>query len=521
MMIRMRRLTAIAVTALRYRLDTLVDRDELPRWLRGVLYVVPRPRAMRQQARGVRLRGALESLGPLFVKFGQLVSTRRDLIPNDMADELAKLQDRVPPFASEQAIAIIEQALGQSVDQLFMHFDAKPLASASVAQVHAATLRSGEQVVVKVVRPHIEAVIHQDIAWLFMLARWIEKSWPDGKRLRPVEVVTDYQHTILDELDMRREAANTSQLKRHFQHSDVLSVPAVYFEYTRRDVLVLERVDGIAVTDIQALTAHGVDRRALAERGVNIFFTQVFEHNFFHADMHPGNVFVAKEHPENPQYIAIDCAIIGSLSDDDQYYLARNLLAIFQRDYRQVADLHIECGWVPPTTRVYEFEAAVRTVCEPVFEKPLGQIAFGGMLMDLFRTARRFDMQVQPSLVLLQKTLFNIEGLGRELYPQLNLWKTAKPFLEQWLRKRYSPNRLLRRLVKQLPYCAEQLPKWPHAWLSYLQHVPQRMDNGLAFYEQQQRRMEYLEKRLQRSRWWGWGVVAAALLWLALMVVQK
>jgi ubiquinone biosynthesis protein len=448
-----------------------------------------------EQSRGARLRQALEELGPIFVKFGQMLSTRRDLLPDDIIDELAKLQDQVPPFPSQQAIDIIESALGQSVDNLFAQFSTQPMASASVAQVHAATLFSGEEVVVKVVRPGIEQTIRQDIKLLFTLAELIEKYFPDGRRLRPVDVVNDYQITILDELDLQREGGNTSQLRRNFADSDLLYVPEVHWDFTNRHVLTMERIHGIPVTDVKALEQQNTNMKALAERGVEIFFTQVFRDSFFHADMHPGNIFVSRQHPENPQYIGIDCAIIGSLSESDQYYMARNLLAIFQRDYRLVAELHIECGWIPPETKVHEFESAMRSVCEPVFEKPLAEISFGQLLVYLFQTARRFEMEVQPSLVLLQKTLLNIEGLGRELYPQLNLWDTAQPFLEQWLKDRYAPSGVYKRLRKHMPALLEQLPHLPEALLENLTQPKQTpADNDLA------KRLQQLEQNLQSQR---------------------
>jgi ubiquinone biosynthesis protein len=450
----------IARTAIRYRLDSFVDARLLPWPLRFVFALIP-GRPVSNDDRAVRLRLALEALGPIFIKFGQMLSTRRDLLPPDIAEELAKLQDKVPPFPGEVAKAIVEHELKKSVSELFASFDIEPLASASIAQVHAATLKDGKEVVVKVVRPDIEPIILQDIELMFMLARLLAKIHPDGRRLRPVEVVEEYRHTIIDELDLQREAANTSQLRRSFLDSGVLYVPEVFWDYTRRNVFVMERIYGIPVTDVDALRAQNTNMKLLAERGVEIFFTQVFRDSFFHADMHPGNIFVSREHPENPTYIGIDCAIIGSLSESDLYYLARNLLAIFQRDYRLVAELHVECGWVPPQTRVHDFEAAIRSVCEPVFEKPLGEISFGQLLVYLFSTARRFDMQVQPSLVLLQKTLLNIEGLGRQLYPELDLWQTAQPFLEQWLRERYSPKSFVKLMKKYAPGWLEQLPHLP------------------------------------------------------------
>ena len=469
-MSRLTRLITIFRTVGRYRLDEFIPDERLGPIPRLAMALMPwRLCRAPNLSRGVRLRKTLEELGPVFIKFGQMLSTRRDLLPPDIADELAKLQDNVPPFPERQSIAIIETGLGKTVAELFASFDAKPMASASVAQVHAATLHSGEKVVVKVIRPDIEPIIRQDLALMFTLAKLVARYFPDGRRLRPVEVVADYEFTILDELDLGREAANASQLGRNFENSALLHVPQVYWDYTCRDVFVMERISGIPVTDMAALKARGTDLKLLAERGVEIFFTQVFRDSFFHADMHPGNIFVDATDPADPTYIAVDCAIIGSLSDSDQYYLARNLLSIFQRDYREVAQLHVECGWVPAQTRVQDFESAMRAVCEPVFERPIGEISFGQLLIYLFQTARRFDMHIQPSLVLLQKTMLNIEGLGRQLYPGLNLWDTAKPFLENWVQERYSPQSVLQRLQRQAPSWLEQLPKLPEVMLDKLQ----------------------------------------------------
>ncbi len=465
------RLTKILRTISRYRLDELVDQERLPALPRFALRLAPwRLQRTPDLTRGVRLRRALEELGPVFIKFGQMLSTRRDLLPEDIADELARLQDSVPPFPEQQSVAIVEKALGKPVGELFASFESTPMASASVAQVHCATLHSGEQVVVKVVRPDIEAVIREDIALMYTLARLAAKYHPNGRRLRPVEVVADYELVILDELDMAREAANTSQLRRNFENNKLLYVPEVYWEYTCRNVLTMERIHGIPVTDMETLRARGTDLKLLGERGVEIFFTQVFQHSFFHADMHPGNIFVDATDPADPTYIGVDCAIVGSLSDADQYYLGRNLLGIFRRDYREVAQLHVECGWVPPDTRVQEFESAMRAVCEPIFERPISEISFGQLLVYLFQTASRFDMEVQPSLVLLQKTLLNIEGLGRQLYPDLNLWETAQPFLEEWVQQRYSPQSMFKRLQRHVPSWLEQLPQLPDVVLESLQH---------------------------------------------------
>jgi ubiquinone biosynthesis protein len=417
--------------------------------------------SQRKGDRNTRLRLALEELGPIYIKLGQLVSTRRDFLDPELADELQALQDNVPPFPMPPIEAVVTAALGAPADEFFASIDSQPLASASIAQVYGATLLDGSEVVIKVVRPGIEAVVRSDIRLLKRLARIVEGASQFGRRLRPIEVIADYEKIILDELNLQSEAANTTQLRRNFEGSPDLYVPKIYWEYTRSKLLVMERIDGIPVANVDELNAAGVDLKHLAEAGVNIFFTQVFEHNFFHADMHPGNIFVAKTATPKPNYIAIDCAIIGSLTEQDQDYLAKNLLAIFKQDYRRVAELHVACGWVPPTTRVHEFESAIRAVCEPIFEKPLSEISFGQILVQLFATAGRFDMQVQPSLVLLQKTLLNVEGLGRQLYPQLDLWQTALPFLERWNAKRLSPITLLRKLRDNLPDLLEELPNLP------------------------------------------------------------
>ncbi len=463
-MLRTPRLIRILNVAAKYRLDEFLTR-ETPMALAVMLfkfYSLPWiGRAQRKLPRALRLRLALQELGPIYIKFGQLLSTRRDFLAADIADELQSLQDRVPGFTTPSITELVEKALGTKVATVFSNLDTQPLASASVAQVHAANLLSGEAVVVKVIRPGIEKTIAADIRLLKWLALLIENYFPAGKRLRPVEVIRDYEKIIFDELNLLSEGANTTQLRRNFENSDLLYVPKVYWQYSRSNLLVMERIYGIPVSDITALKAHNIDLKKLAETGVEIFFTQVFDHSYFHADMHPGNIFVAADKPDQPQYIAVDCAIIGSLSEDDQQYLARNLLAIFQRDYRKVAQLHVECGWVPATTPVLEFEAAMRTVCEPIFEKPIKDISFADLLIQLFRTAGRFNMEVQPSLVLLQKTLLNVEGLGRQLYPDLDLWKTALPFLEKWNSRRLSPLALLARIRDNIPDWINQLPDLP------------------------------------------------------------
>lgn len=413
----------------------------------------------RSDAESIRL--ALEALGPIFVKFGQLLSTRPDIIPDDIVAELSKLQDQVPPFSGELAQKIVEKSYGKPVSEVFSEFDLTPLASASISQVHAAKLKTGESVVVKVLRPDILKLIKHDIALMYLVARLTTRFWSEGYRLRPMEVVAEFEQTIKDELDMMREAANASQLRRNFTGSSLLVVPKVYWDYCRGDILVLERIDGIPVSDIEQLKSQKFDLKKLAETGVEIFFTQVFRDSFFHADMHPGNIFVSRHNPENPHYIAVDFGIMGTLSPFDQRYIAENLLAFFRRDYRQVAILHVESGWVPPDTRIDAFEAAIRCVCEPIFEKPLKEISFGKLLLRLFQTAGRFNMTVQPQLLLLQKTLLNIEGLGRQLYPDLDLWSTALPFLERWMQQRIGVKALARNVVDRAPGWAEKLTDMP------------------------------------------------------------
>lgn len=464
------RLLKILRVFARYRLDKLLPAN-IPFAARVLLFffkLFPQPKL----SRGECLRRACEDLGPIFVKFGQLLSTRPDLIPDDIVQELNHLQDNVAPFANEEFQHIVETSLGAKVGDIFASYEVAPLASASVAQVHTAVLNDGREVVIKVIRPGIEKIIAQDVELLLLVARWVENNTLDGKRLHPVEIVEDYRTTIFDELDLQREAANASQLRRNFLQSPLLYVPEIYWDYTRTNVLVMERIYGIPVTDMAALNAQNTDLKKLAERGVEIFFTQVFEHNFFHADMHPGNIFVATKNPQLPQYIAVDMAIVGSLTREDQYYLARNLLAMFRRDYRQVAELHVQSGWVPNTVRVEELEAAIRTVCEPIFEKPLKEISFANVLLSLFRTARRFEMEVQPQLVLLQKTLLNIEGLGRQLYPDLDLWATAHPFLERWLKNRFHPKSLWGELKRYAPEWMEKFPQVPDLIFNSLQQLP-------------------------------------------------
>ncbi|HHJ34742.1 MAG TPA: ubiquinone biosynthesis regulatory protein kinase UbiB [Gammaproteobacteria bacterium] len=456
------RMLRINWVLMRHGLDDIVFTTHLFRPFRFIIYIFPWNWFRRKRKpRAVRMREALEDLGPIFIKFGQMLSTRRDLLADDIADELQKLQDAVPEFSGEQAKTIIEKAFGENVAELFDTFDEQPLASASIAQVHAAVLKTGEDVVVKVLRPDILPVIKRDISLLYIIAELAAKYSSQLRRLRPVEVIEEYEKTILDELDLLREAANASQLRRNFEGSDDLYVPEIYWDFVRKNVLVMERIYGTPIRDTDSLRQQGTDMERLAAMGVEIFFTQVFSHNFFHADMHPGNIFVDTEKPEAPKYIAVDFGIMGTLSQTDKRYLAENFLAFFQRDYYKVAKLHVESGWVPSDTRVDEFESAIRSVCEPIFERPLKEISFGQLLLRLFQTARRFNMEVQPQLVLLQKTLLNIEGLGRQLYPDLDLWKTAKPFLERWMEEQVGVRALLRNLKDDLPYLIEKMPEMP------------------------------------------------------------
>jgi len=481
------RLLHINLVLLRHGLDEVVLATHLFRPLRFLAYLSPWYWIRRGEPKPypVRIREALIELGPIFVKFGQLLSTRRDLLPDDLADELAKLQDRVPPFPGSQARAIIEKSWGKPIEAVLDGFDETPLASASIAQVHTARCKDGREVVVKVVRPGIEKTIKRDMGLLHIIAGLAQRYWKDGRRLRPVEVVREYEKTILDELDLQREAANASHLRRNFLGSEQLYVPEIFWDLTHPSVLVMERIYGTPVGEVEQLKAQGVSMQLLGERGVEIFFTQVFRDNFFHADMHPGNIFVEP----TGRYIAVDFGIVGSLTNEDQRYLAENLLAFFHRDYRRVAELHIESGWVPAGTRIDEFESAMRTVCEPYFGRPLAEISFGHFLMRLFQTARRFDMEVQPQLVLLQKTLLNIEGLGRQLYPELDLWTTAKPFMERWMKEQVGPKAFLARAKKNLGPISEQLPELPI--LAY------RVLSGL---EQQRLTVRWRSEELERLR---------------------
>lgn len=469
---RVKRLYAIQRVFFKYAIDELAVDFSSSGVLRTLCMASPdrwRHADTRQQPRAVRMRRALEELGPVFVKFGQMLSTRRDLLADDIAAELALLQDSVPPFSSAAAIEIIEQSLGDQLANLFARFEVEPLAAASIAQVHTAQLHSEEEVVVKVLRPGIEQTIERDISLMHLIATMATWFWSDGKRMRAKEVVIEYEKTIYDELDMQREAANAQLMRKNFENSNELYIPEVYWDYTRDRVLVLERISGVPISEIDELNRIGVNIEKLAERCVNIFFTQVFRDNFFHADMHPGNIFVSREAPHDPHCIAVDFGIVGTLTEQDRYYLSQNLLAFFDRDYRRVASLHVDCGWVPPDTRVEEFESSIRTVCEPIFEKPLEEISFGQVLLRLFQTARRFEMEVQPQLVLLQKTLLNIEGLGRQLYPQLDLWATARPILKNWMLEQAGPKAVMRDIRKNMPEWGRMLPHMPGLVHQFLQ----------------------------------------------------
>jgi ubiquinone biosynthesis protein len=457
------RLVQIQRVLVRHGLDEYINKTHLLRPLRFLFYISPATWFERRRggSRGERLRLALQELGPIFMKLGQVLSTRRDLLPPDIADELAKLQDRVPPFSSDAARAITEAAFGRPVNEVFASFSVEPLAAATIAQVHTAFLKNGRDVIVKIVRPGIREKIERDLAVMYAFAELAVKYWSDAHRLRPVELVREYEKTILDELDLMREAANASQLKRNFADSNLLYVPEVFWDYCRKNVMVMERINGILISNIEELKRRKVNIQKLSENGVEIFFTQVFRHNFFHADMHPGNIFVFTEDPDNPRYAAVDFGIVGTLAPRDQYYLAEMMLSFFDHDYYRIAKLHIDSGWVPAYTRVDELEAAFRTMCEPIFQKPLAEISFGQVLMGVLETARRFEFRMQPQLHLLHKTLLQIEGLGRQLYPELDLWKTAQPIMKNWMRERISPLTAFKRLRAQAPEIVETINLLP------------------------------------------------------------
>ena len=455
------RLIAIQRVLVKYGLDEIIKKTHFLRPLRYIFYIFPK-KNIKTDSLGRRLRLAFEELGPIFVKFGQVISTRRDLISPDIADELSKLQDQVKPIPSKKIIDQLTKIYGLPLKKVFLKFDSNPLAAASVAQVHGAVLKDGTEVIVKILRPDIQKFIKQDIEMLYFLANLANKYWPRSKNLKPLEIITEYEKTVMNELNLMREGANTAQLKRNFEGSNLLYVPNIFWDYCRKEVLVQERIYGIPIRDMKALKSAKTNIKVLAENGVEIFFTQVFRHNFFHADMHPGNIFVQVEDPKNPKYAAVDFGIMGTLSASDQYYLAENFLAFFDRDYYKIAKLHIDSGWVPPDTRIDELETAVRTVCDPIFNKPLSEISFAQVLLGLFETAQQFDMEIQPQLILLQKTLFNIEGLGRELYPELDLWKTAQPILRSWMDEQVGVNAIVKNIRDNLPQLRETLREMPN-----------------------------------------------------------
>ncbi len=457
---RLARLLFIALTLLRFGVDEVALSGFKQRWVRALVRVVTIGRRF-DEPRGMRLRKAFERLGPIFVKFGQVLSTRRDVLPPDVAAELALLQDRVPPFPGEQAIVIVERAFNAPIGTLFEHFDPRPVASASIAQVHFASLNGGREVAVKVLRPGMLSSIESDLSLLHTLARWVERVWVDAKRLKPREVVAEFDTYLHDELDLVREAANAAQLRRNMADLNLILIPEMVWELCKHNVIVMERMKGVPISQLQRLREAGVDIRKLARDGVTIFFTQVFRDGFFHADMHPGNIQVSIDPATKGRYIALDFGIIGTLTEFDKEYLAQNFLAFFRRDYKRVAELHVESGWVPPHTRVDALESAIRAVCEPHFDRPLKDISLGQVLMRLFQTSRRFNVEVQPQLVLLQKTLLNVEGLGRQLDPELDLWHTAKPFLERWMQEQVGWRGLLERLKNEAPRYAQLLPELP------------------------------------------------------------
>ena len=494
------RIVRIQRVLVKYGLDEIIAATHLLRPLRYFFVLAPRRRDSSAPL-GERIRLALEELGPIFVKFGQAISTRRDLLPPDIAVELARLQDRVPPFPSDQAVSILEAAYGRSVDEVFERFDREPLAAASIAQVHSASLPGGKEVIVKLLRPGVEEQIESDLDVLRTIARLADRYWEHSERLRPTEVVAEYERTIIDELDLMREGANAAQLKRNFAGSDKLYVPETYWDFCRPEVLVQERIYGIPISDMDALREAGTNIQYLAENGVEIFFTQVFRHNFFHADMHPGNIFVIVTDPDRPKYAAVDFGIVGTLSPEDKEYLAENFIAFFERDYHRIAKLHLDSGWVPEGSRIDELESAVRTVCEPIFNKPLVEISFAQVLLRLFRVAQRFNVQIQPQLILLHKTLFNIEGLGRELYPELDLWKTAQPVLRAWMDEQVGPRALASDLRENLPQVRQAFRQLPAA----IRQLSEQASTGHIRLDMQSEEMQEIRKELasqRRQRYW-------------------
>lgn len=476
---RLFRLMRINFILMRYNIDEIVLGTHWFYPLRFFVYLNPYYWLLKNKlTRGERIRLAIEELGPIFVKIGQIASTRRDLLPDDVAIELAKLQDRVPPFSGQIAKKLIEEALHCRIEDVFSTFDPNALASASIAQVHAATLLTGESVVIKVLRPHIRKIIDGDMDLLMTLANIAERYWYAARHFKPMEIVSEVAQTLYDELDLMREGANASQLRRNFAGSSALHIPTIYWPYCRANILVMERIHGIPIHDINGLKAANINRKKLAEQLIEIFFTQVFRDSFFHADLHPGNIFVADLNPENPSVIAVDFGIVGSLSHNDQRYLAENMIAFFKRDYQRVAELHIACGWLPPKTRIDQFEGAIRSVSEPIFEQPLRDISFGQLLLRLFQVARRFQINIQPQLILLQKTLLSIEGLSRQLAPDLDLWGNAAPQIEKWLKKQVGVKAFVKRLGENLPLWSQQLPEIPALFYEILKETKQRQEEA-------------------------------------------
>ena len=505
---------------LRHGLDQLVL-DSLPHpWLKRLSALLRLGRRF-EQPRGVRLRQALERLGPIFVKFGQVLSTRRDLLPPDIAQELALLQDRVPPFATEVAVATIERAFGRPVDEVFTQFEREPVASASIAQVHFGVLRTRDgqerEVAIKVLRPNMLEVIEKDLALMRMMAGWLDRLSADGRRLKPREVVAEFDKYLHDELDLVREAANAAQLRRNMDGLNLVLIPEMFWDCCHREVIVMERMSGIPISQVDRLREAGVDIPQLARDGVTIFFTQVFRDGFFHADMHPGNIQVSIDPATFGRYVSLDFGIVGTLTEFDKEYLAQNFTAFFRRDYKRVAELHIESGWVPPQTRIDELEAAIRAVCEPYFDRPLKEISLGLVLMRLFQTSRRFQVEIQPQLVLLQKTLLNIEGLGRQLDPELDLWSTAKPFLEKWMVDQVGPKRLWTQLKAEAPRYAKLLPELPRLVNDFLKVRSQPMSADVQLLIQEQRRTQRL---LTRVLWTLLGFVMGMLVMQVIFHLQ-
>ena len=499
------RLVFIAFTLLRFGVDDIALSGFRQRWVRIVARVASLGRRY-EVPRGARLRMALERLGPIFVKFGQVLSTRRDLLPPDIADELAKLQDRVPPFPGVEAMAIVERELRRPVAEVFSAFEVEPVASASIAQVHFATLQDGREAAVKVLRPGMLRAIDGDLALLHRLAAWIERSSVDGKRLRPREVVAEFDTYLHDELDLVREAANATQLRRNMAGTGLVEMPEMYWDWCTPSVMVMQRMHGIPISQVERLREAGVDIKRLSRDGVTLFFTQVFRHGFFHADMHPGNILVSVDPATFGRYIGLDFGIVGTLTDNDRDYLAQNFLAFFRRDYKRVAELHVESGWVPEATRIDALESAIRTVCEPLFDRPLKDISLGQVLLRLFQTSRRFNVEIQPQLVLLQKTLLNVEGLGRQLDPELDLWSTAKPFLERWMSEQIGWAGLAERLKDEAPRYAKLLPELPRLLHAALQ--PKQEAGALQALLEEQRRTNRLLRALV---WAGAGFIGGLL----------